>query len=357
MTCNCFTFEYHRHIYIFYLWGMKNKLLLLSCSVLASTLILAWCTPTQTTNKQDATSPSVAASEKETSDGKALQIVTTFPPLYAHAANIIDENDTLTNLVPPGTSVHTRQPRPSDVIAMEQADAIIINGLWLEEFLGDYLDTLEEKWVRIIDTSTWIEYIEYEEHHDKEHHDEEHHDEEHHHEEHHHDHEWPDPHIWLDITNAQWQTRNIREALIELDSTQKEVYTSNADAYIAQLSDVDAELKATINPENTAPFIVFHDAYQYFLQSYSIADKQVGLVQDFHGDNPSQKQIAELIEQITEYTVSVIYTEPQFNPSIVQRLQEETGVQTKEIDPIGSDLSKDGYTSMMKNLWWAFATE
>jgi len=53
--------------------------------------------------------------------------VTTFAPLYAHTANIVDANDTLTNLVPPGTSVHFWQPKPSDVLAMEQADAIITN--------------------------------------------------------------------------------------------------------------------------------------------------------------------------------------------------------------------------------------
>jgi ABC-type Zn uptake system ZnuABC Zn-binding protein ZnuA len=49
--------------------------------------------------------------------------------LYAHVANIIDDNDKITNLVDPGTSIHTWQPKPSDVLAMETADVIIINGL------------------------------------------------------------------------------------------------------------------------------------------------------------------------------------------------------------------------------------
>ena len=84
---------------------------------------------------------------------------------------------------------------------------------------------------------------------------------------------------------------------------------------------------------------------------------QVGLVQEFHGDSPSQKEISDLIEVIKSNDVKTIYTEPQFNSSIVQNLEQETWVLSKEIDPIGNELSKEWYTSTLTKLSEAFVVE
>ena len=335
----------------------------------------------QTTTSQDSMVQTPPSQEiQEDTNGKSLSIVTTFPPLYAHTANLIDDNDTITNLVPPGTSVHFRQPKPSDIIAMESADIIITNGLWLEEFLEDYLDTLADAWVVIVDTSEWIETIEFEhndeedwhedhheeDNHDEEEHHEEHEDEDHHevenshtgehddHDEHHHHHEGPDPHIWLDTDNVTIQSATITQALIDLDPSQEAVYTDTLNTYQTSIQLLDEEIQAMREGKEIAPFVVFHDAYQYFLKAYDLADAQVGLVQEFHGDNPSQQEIAELIETIETQWVQTIFTEPQFNPTIVQRLTTETWVTAKEIDPIGTELSKTWYITMMQTLAGAF---
>jgi ABC-type Zn2+ transport system substrate-binding protein/surface adhesin len=84
---------------------------------------------------------------------------------------------------------------------------------------------------------------------------------------------------------------------------------------------------------------------------------QIGLVQEFHWDSPSQKQLAELMKTIADNWVKTIYTEPQFNPSIVQRLEEETDVTSTEIDPIGLELSKRGYIDMLLTLAEAFVQQ
>lgn len=320
---------------------MNKKLFGIGCLFIISTVVLIGCTSQQASVWENSIHTTLPQAHED--NGKALQIVTTFPPLYAHTANIIDGNDTLTNLVPPGTSIHTWQPKPSDVVAMEEADAIIINGLWLEEFLEDYLDSLEKKWVVIINTSEWVPYMEF----DKDDHGE---DDEHHH-------TWHDPHIWLDPNNAELQVNTIVKALITLDPHQEIFYTTQAIAYTKKLQSLDDEISTLIASEKIDPFIVFHDAYQYFLHAYNLEDKQVGWVQQFHGDNPSQKEIAWLIQTIINNGVAIIYTEPQFNPSVVQILYKETGVKTKELDPIGSELSKDGYIHTIKTAAEAFANK
>ena len=360
---------------------MKKSSLMKITLISTGMLILAWCTTQQISVDSDVINISTGAtSSRPTSptpsaEGKALNIVTTFAPLYAHTANIVDANDTLTNLVPPGTSVHFWQPKPSDVLAMEQADVIITNWLWLEEFLDDYLTSLKSKWIQVIDTSIWVETMEFSEHKEEGHEEDEKdaHDEHSDHQEHDdhddyaehedegdeghedaHHHEWLDPHIRLGINNALIQTNNISTSLAALDPSQVEVYKNNAATYTQTLQELDRSITAQISSKDTQPFVVFHDAYQYFLHRYDLETSQVWLVQEFHGDNPSQKQIAELIATIQNEWVQTLYTEPQFNPSIIQRLKQETGVSTQEIDPIGSKLSKDGYVDNMKNLAKSF---
>lgn len=349
-----------------------SSLLLLS---LLSIFVLAWCSTrgpditVEPNDSIDTTQRTLPKSSQDIENWKPLNIVTTFPPLYAHAINIADANDIITNLVPAWTSVHFWQPKPSDIVAMESADIIITNGLWLEEFLEDYLEWLEDAGVLIVDTSDGIETLSFwngeEDHNDHKNHEEDHHDEhegeghdeEHEDEEHydkHHHHEWPDPHIWLDTNNAIIQSTTITNSLIELDSSQEVAYTKSLEMYTNSIQALDEEIQSTRQWKQVKPFVVFHDAYQYFLTAYDLTDSQVWLVQEFHGDSPSQRQIAELIEIIINQWVKTIYTEPQFNPSVAQRLQEETGVTIQEVDPIGSDLSKDWYIITMQNLSKAF---
>jgi len=260
--------------------------------------LLVWCSGTQLSWTDAANTATQVQPELSWDNGQVLKIVTTFLPLYAHTANLIDGNDVLTNLVPSGTSVHTWQPRPSDVLEMEEADIIITNGLWLEEFLDAYLDDLENSWVKIVDSSVWVEIMEFENKEEHEDHDEEEH-EDHDEEEHEdHDHEWPDPHIRLDPNNAIIQVWNIREALVELDPSQQDEYTEASTEYISSLNDLDNRLKQEFADNQLMPFIVFHDAYEYFLRAFDLNQYQVGFVLESHGDAPSQREIAELIEVI-----------------------------------------------------------
>lgn len=297
----------------------------------------------------------ISNQDKNTETSKELKIVTAFPPLYSHVANLIDGNDEIVNLVPPGTSVHFWQPTPQDVLAMQNADIIITNGLNLEEFLDGYLEDLEAQWVVILDTSEGVNTINFDEHEDISHKDDHDHEseEDHSHEdedEHSHTHEWADPHIWLDVENAIIQTKNILEALISLDIEQEEYLRAKGDIYINNLRQLDSEIQNMMSETEIEPFVVFHNAYQYFLQAYGIQDKQVGVISNFHADNPSQKEIAELIESIKEYEVWKIFTEPQFNPSVVKALVEEVWIQTAEINPIWSTLDKDWYITTMENI-------
>jgi len=299
-------------------------------TLLISIWLLTWCGIKEQNNLEQ---PNYITS-------KPIKIVTTFTPLYSHVANLIDWNDEIVNLVPAGTSVHFRQTTPEALVAMQKADMIIINWLHLEEFLEKYVEELEKSWVKIIDTSIWIKTIEYEEEHN--------HEEEY-------NHEWADPHTRLDPNNAILQTITISNALSEIDPNQSEYYKSQEKIYISKLEKLEQEVREIIKPEEIKPFIVFHNAYQYFLHAFDIENKQIAVIKNFDWDNPSQKEIAELINIIKEKNVNTIFTEPQFNPSIITALNEEVSIQIKSIDPIWTELSKNWYINNMKSIAKTFS--
>lgn len=81
---------------------------------------------------------------------------------------------------------------------------------------------------------------------------------------------------------ATQQVETIRQALIRLDDSQADTYTTQADAYTDTIRQLDAQIEAQLTERPVGSFIVFHDAYQYFLRRYGLDDRQVGLIQEFH---------------------------------------------------------------------------
>ncbi len=309
--------------------------------VFFSFLLLAWCqsAPQEGTQK--------------------LSVVTTFSPLYSHTVNITKDAATVHNLVPAGTSVHDRQVTPSSAKIMEEADVIITNGLWLEEFLDGRLGDLQAKGVLIIDTSEGIALLEWDPHHhhgeeegDHGHEEESHgHDEEEQHNEYNDDEEmtYKDPHIWLDVSNAIHQTNLIRNALAQADKDNAELYYDNANEYIKKLETLENDIIEKIAlVENKQSFILFHDAFNYYLHAYGLEDQKAGVVQDIAGVNPSPQSLAALVETIREGDASIVFTEPQFSPQIVKTIQNETDVFIGQIDPIGANVSPNAYINNME---------
>jgi ABC-type Zn uptake system ZnuABC Zn-binding protein ZnuA len=323
---------------------MKTFLQTLSL-LLISTLILSAC------SKSEESTLSVDSNQKQ------INIVTSFIPLYSLTANLIEgTNANLQNLVSPGASIHTFSLKPSDAINLEKADLIVINGAQLETFMDNYLSENQEK---IVDTSDGIALLKnrliHDEHESEADHDEEKeaheneqgdsHDEEVQESGHDDEHGEFDPHFWLDPKNAIKQAHTIKSALIALDSENREIYENNFVLLKNRLESLDDQIRSEISQLNVEPFIVFHDAYQYFEQAFDIKDSTP--IEVFPGKEPSQKYLLELTEMIKEKDIKVIFSEPQFSPKAVQVLSSEYQLQYLELDPIGGKEQKDAYFEMM----------
>ena len=137
-----------------------------------------------------------------------------------------------------------------------------------------------------------------------------------------------DPHFWLDPNNVIRYVENIRDGLSQADSAGATTYRANADAYIAQLKELDrwiAEQVQAIPPERRL-LVTNHESFGYFADRYGF--KIVGTIMPSvsTGASPSAQQLAALVNQIKAAKVKAIFLETGTNPQLAKQIAQETGV-------------------------------
>jgi zinc transport system substrate-binding protein len=169
-------------------------------------------------------------------------------------------------------------------------------------------------------------------------HDHEAHEHEHDHAGHSHEHGEGDMHFWLDPENAKLMVREIADTLVAADPDNAEAYNSNAEREIAELEALKLDVQATLLPVKDKPFLVFHDAYQYFEQRFGLT--VAGSVTVSPEVTPGAARIDELRAKVTELGATCVFAEPNFEPAIISTITEGTQAKAGVLDPEGSALSE-----------------
>jgi zinc transport system substrate-binding protein len=142
-----------------------------------------------------------------------------------------------------------------------------------------------------------------------------------------------DPHLWLDPANARRMAAIFAAVLAEADPDNGAVYRANATDLAARLDALDAELRRRLTPLRGVPYMVFHDAFAYFQARYGL--NRIGAVTRNPEIRPGARHLAALRRRIREEGVVCVFTEPQFNPALVEALTEGTGARVATLDPLG----------------------
>ncbi len=146
-----------------------------------------------------------------------------------------------------------------------------------------------------------------------------------------------DPHIWLDPENAKAMTTAIAAALSQADAANAPTYNANAAKEIAALDALETEIKSTLDPVKGKPFIVFHDAYQYFERRFGI--NAVGSISDYTATPPSAARLEEIRNKIKSSNAVCAFREPQFSDAAVSVVTEGSKAKLGVLDPIGAKLT------------------
>ena len=273
-------------------------------------------------------------------------VVATIKPVHSLVAAVMGDLGTPALIVRGGASPHTYSLRPSDAAALEAADLVFWTGHGMELFLEDALSTIAAG-ARLVELAEapGIELLPIREGGAFE----PHADEGGEHEETGHEGEL-DMHFWLDPENAKRMVDAIAAALSEADPANAASYAANAAAEKADLDALAAELAATVEPVRDRPFIVFHDAYQYFERRLGL--EVAGSVTMAPDSMPGAQRVNELKARIAVSGVACVFAEPQFEPAIVSAIIEGTGARTGTLDPEGATLEEGQglYRKLLENL-------
>ncbi|MDE0343500.1 MAG: zinc ABC transporter substrate-binding protein [Deltaproteobacteria bacterium] len=163
-----------------------------------------------------------------------------------------------------------------------------------------------------------------------------------------------DMHVWLDPINAGWMTLAIARALSETDPANAAKYDANADALITRLEAFRAELDAELAPVRRKPFIVFHDAYQYFEKRFGLT--AVGSAMVTAGRAPGVRRVRELRRKVRELGLVCVLAEPRYDPRFVKLITEGTAARAGTIDPTGITIKPgpEMYFSLLRNMAASF---
>lgn len=291
----------------------------------------------------------------------APKVVVSIKPIHSLVAAVMQGVGEPALLVRGGASPHSYAMKPSDAKALSAADIVVWVGPELEGFLekplkanapkAKLLTLMELKGLTLLESregGAWEAHDHGHESHDHKGHDHKTHDHKGH--DHGDEHEELNSHIWLDPANARAIVVATAEALAARDPADAEAYRTNADRTLQALDALDAELKATLAPLKDKPFVVFHDAYQYFEARYDLS--AVGSITVSPDRRPSAKRLSAIRAKIGGLGAACVFAEPQFEPALVQTVVEGTKAKTGVLDPEGADLAEGValYPTLLRNL-------
>ena len=256
----------------------------------------------------------------------ALDVVTTTTFLADMVRQVGGAHVSVLSLVPKGGEVHTFDPRPSEAWALSSARLVFGNGLGLDDWLTQLAADVgtDGPIVHLGVDLPGVDYII--------------------------ENGQTNPHLWLDVANAEKYVDRIEAALVTADPGNAAAYRAGHDAYEARLAELDAWARTQLAalPAGNRRIVSYHDALPYFCRAYGLT--VVGNVVSAPGQDPSVQEVQRLIDSIRSNGVRAIFSEAQFNPELARTIASEAGasvVSDLYTDTLG-DSPADTYEGLVR---------
>ncbi|HUG16172.1 MAG TPA: zinc ABC transporter substrate-binding protein [Thermomicrobiales bacterium] len=254
---------------------------------------------------------------------RPIKVVATTGMIGDTVANVGGERVDVESLMGPGVDPHLYQASASDVNRLDDADIIFYNGLELEGRMTDIFVRLASSRPTVavagdVDPTLLREPPEFEGKYD--------------------------PHVWFDVTLWVHVTRTIERELSELDPGSADLYKENADAYVAQLEELDAWVASEIQriPEQTRVLVTAHDAFGYFGARYGMEVE--GLQGISTASEAGAADVQDLARMIADRGIVAIFVETSVPQATIEAVQAAVRAHGGEVE-IGGELYSDAMGS------------
>lgn len=261
------------------------------------------------------------------------RVMTDIAPIHSLTAMVMGDLGTPDLLLPPGADAHDYALRPSEAQDLSEAELVIWVGEPLTPWLAAPLAALasDAQQLALIETTSFLPVMSRDDAHSE-----------------------VDPHGWLDPVTARAWVIDIAEALSTADPDNAARYLENANAAISTLIDLHLEIDSQLGPLAEIPFIVPHDAYQYFEVQYGLT--QVGSITDLHAHKPGPAHIAALQDLTVAGDAVCVFSDLEVGPEWARVITEGTNARTGNLNGTGAGHAPGPalYHSMMREMASAF---
>lgn len=229
-------------------------------------------------------------------------------------------------MVPSGSDPHTYEPLPNQLTQVSYAKMYIEIGSSIE-FENNYMDKIKEANpnMLVVNASQGIQLIPNSAENEA---------------------ETVDPHVWADPKNAKIMVNNIYNSLVQEDPADKEYFQKNRDQYLQQLDQLDKNTTQLLKGKQNTTILIFHPAFGYYAKDYNLTI--VGAM--INDEEPSPQRIAMMVDIAKKNNITIVYSEPQYDPKFMQSLASQINGQVLTV----SDLDEH-YIQNMNNVAMAFS--
>jgi zinc transport system substrate-binding protein len=210
-------------------------------------------------------------------------------------------------VVKPGNSPHTYEPKPSQMVALSKAKLYLAIGVEFENaWLPKFAEQNSNLKIVHLDKNITKQSIS------------------------HNSKVKNDPHIWLSISNLKTIAKQSADALISIDSANKEQYSKNLNIFLEELEKTNAKLKEILSGISPREFLIFHPSWGYFAKEYNL--KQIPI--EIDGKEPSPKELVAVLKLAKKYKVKAIFTQPEFSQKHANLIAKELNIRVKKVSPL-----------------------
>ncbi|SDQ27322.1 metal ABC transporter substrate-binding protein [Microbacterium sp. cf332] len=279
-------------------------------AAVSSVLALAGCGPAASDRPSVVVTTNILGDIVETIAGDHLDVVT---------------------FMPRDADPHSFELSAQDAAALRAADLVVSNGLGLEEGVQHHVDASAGDGVAQFVAGDHVETLEYL------------------------DSDAVDPHFWTDPTQTARVVDALAPMLAELSGDGAQRVTDAADAYLAELETVDADLAAGLGsiPAEHRALVTNHHVFGYLARRYDVRILGAAVPGGTTLAAPSASDLQELVAAIDEAGVRTIFADSSQPDRLMRVLADEAGRDVSVVPLLTESLAPDGqpgdtYLDMMR---------
>ena len=270
--------------------------------------------------------------DKSASSQSKVKVVVTFNAMREFAQAVGKDKVDIVTIIPDGTEPHDFEPKAKDLESLNKGKIFVYSGFGMEAWVDKALEVVDNKSLISVEASKGFKAIQNTDADEIK------------------EHGQYDPHVWISLKGAENDAKNIKDALVKVDGSNKDYYEKNYNEFASQLDTLYDEYNKKFQTLSNKSFVTGHAAFAYLCRDFGL--KQNSVEDVFAEGEPSAKKLKELTDYCMENKIKTIFVEDMVSSKVSETLAKEVGAKVEKIHTIESkdEDNKDYIQCMKENL-------